>query len=156
MGKKWKGSMEVGHGGNNIHTKTHKHISGRPVRFIKRGSRVVCQHTCSFWANAVGLVSARSGSRYCRGSSHSDSLSNRGMAGAGAGDSTGPWLGGYRGTGRSRQRAGRRAGSQHGKASAECLSGSIGSWVTEFKLGAWCGRLAMCYQWRGFNENHYD
>lgn len=69
---------------------------------------MVCQHTCSFWANAVGLVSARSGSRYCRGSSHSDSLSGKARAGAGA--SKGPWIGGYRGTGRSRQRAGRRAG----------------------------------------------
>lgn len=98
-------------------THTQSHIrdtngppEARPIRIIKRGQCVVCQHTCSFWANAVGLVSARSGSRYCRGSSHSDSLSNMGMARAGAGASTGPWLGGYRGTGRSRQRAGRRAG----------------------------------------------
>lgn len=80
-----------------------------PTGFIKQG-HVVCQHTCSFWANAVGLVSARSGSRYCRGSSHSDSLSNRGLGRAGAGASTGPWLRGYRATGRSGQRAWRRAG----------------------------------------------
>lgn len=104
--------------GINIHTKTHTityqgykwATRGKAYKVYQEGSCVVCQHTCSFWANAVGLVSARSGSRYCRESSHSDSLSNRGMARAGAGTSTGPWLGGYRGTGRSRKRAGRRAG----------------------------------------------
>lgn len=111
------------------HTKTHtSHIwatdgllKERPIKVYQERSCVVFQHTCSFWANAVGLVSARSGSRYCRGSSHSDSLSNRGMARAGAGASVGPWLGDYKGTRRSRQRAGRRVGGQHGKASVECL-----------------------------------
>lgn len=102
------------------------------------GSCVVSQHTCSFWANAVGLVSARSGSRYCRGSSHSDSLSNRGMARAGASASTGPWLGGFKGTRRYRQKGREEgAGGQHGKASAEIffLSGSIGRWFAESELG---------------------
>lgn len=79
---------------------------------------MVRQHTCSFWANAVGLVSARSGSRYCRRSSHSDSLSNRGMAGTGAGASSGPGLGGYRGTGRSRQRGREEGRGQHGQSKA--------------------------------------
>lgn len=102
----------------NVRTKTHtitnqvhkRATRGKANKVYQEGSCVICQHTCSFWANAVGLVSARSGSRYCRESSHSDSLSNRGMARAGAGVSTGPILGGYRGTRRSRQRAGRRAG----------------------------------------------
>lgn len=85
---------------------------------------MVCEHTCSFWANAVGLVSARSGSGYCRGSPHSASLSNIGMAKAGAGASMGPWLGGYKvhQEAEGREKEGR---GQHGKASAECLSGSI-------------------------------
>lgn len=108
-------------------TKTHtityqghkRATTAKAYKVYQEGSRVVCQHTCSFWANAVGLVSARSGSRYCRGSSHSDSLSNRGRARAGAGASTGPWLGGYRGTGRSRQRAGRRAGRRAGVSMAK-------------------------------------
>lgn len=99
---------------------------GYTYQVYQEGSCVVCQHTCSFWAKAVGLVSARSGSRYCRRSSHSDSLSNRGRARTGAGASTGPSLGGYRGTG-SRQRVGRRAGVSMAKQSAECLSGSSGS-----------------------------
>lgn len=88
----------------------HSHVSSlepEPSRFIKVG-----KHTCSFWANAVGFVSARSGSRYCRGSSHSDSLSNnRGMAWAGAVASTGPWLEGYRGT--------RRGGEEEGNGTAQ-------------------------------------
>lgn len=94
----------------------------------------VCQHTCSFWANAVGLVSARSGSRYCRGSSHSDSLSGKARAGEWA--SKGHWIEGYRGTGRSRQRAvGRRAGISMAKQALSCLRGSVRSCVTELKLG---------------------
>lgn len=66
----------------------------------------VCQHTWSFWANAVGLVSARSGSRYCRGSSHSDRLSGKASSGTWA--SNGPCMGSHRGTSRIRQRAGKR------------------------------------------------
>jgi len=88
---------------------------------------VVSQHTCSFWANAVGLVSARSGSRYCRGSSHSDSMSNRGIAWTGAGDSTGPWLGGYKGTGRSRKRVGEDGSWQHGKQALSVWAAALGA-----------------------------
>ena len=46
-------------------------------------------------AKAVGLVSARSGSRYCRGLSFAGSLSNSGAVWAKG--STKPWDGGYRG-----------------------------------------------------------
>lgn len=135
--KNMKRLLEVrGHNGNNVHTKTHTityqghkwATKGKTYEVHQEGPCLICQHTCSFWANAVGLVSARSGSRYCRGSSRSDSLSNRGMASAGAGASTGPWLEGYRGTRRSRQRARRRAGVSMAKqALCKCLSGSIGS-----------------------------
>lgn len=118
------------HNGNNVCTKIHTvtyqghkwTTRTKTCKVYQAGSRVVCQHTCSFWANAVGLVSARSGSRYCRGSSHSDSLSNRGMAMAGAGASTGPWLGGYKGTGRSRQRAGGGVGEAGDSMAKQALS----------------------------------
>lgn len=79
---------------------------------------------------------------YCRGSSHSDNLSNKGMAWAGAGASMGPWLGGYKGTRRSRQRAGRRAGVSMTK---QVLSGSIRSW----KLSVAAGLCLMVFTIKG-------
>lgn len=95
--------------GNNVKTRTYA-VTHQGHKWPKRIilSSVVCKHTCSFWAKAVGLVSARSGSRYCRGSSQSDSLSNRGMARTGAGASMAPWPEDYNGT---RRRAGGGQGS---------------------------------------------
>lgn len=134
--KRWKGWRTLTQWERYGNKNTHSHISSPepgPSRFVEVG-----QHTCSFWANAVGLVSARSGSRYCRGSSHSDSLSNnRGMAWAGAGATTGPWPEGYRGTRRSGQRDGIEGG---GDGTAQQSK----RWVFEWQLISWTKAGKKC------------
>lgn len=115
--------MEEGNNGNMVDMNTS--LIRDCSKVYLQGSRVVCQHTCSFWANAVGLVSARSGSRYCRGSSPSDSLSGKARAGARA--SNGPWIGGYKGTGRSRRGAGRRAGVSRAKQALSICVAALGA-----------------------------